>query len=165
MSDLHPVLAWLQRTIERSPGDVGREKAVVKHGRPFVGIDRPKGYRQQRKRQNCFFNAALSAMDERGTYVEGFVLPPGQRGCPVHHAWITLGGVHAIDQTLANGAMCQYFGIPFTTKTVAGWVERHDGWVEPLLNPYSPELVRRLLSAEPGSSDLIAVTFLLQDKG
>jgi hypothetical protein len=85
---------------------------VIARGRPYVGIERPKGFRHQMKAKNCFCNAGRVAMDERATYVEGFILSLGML---IPHAWLTLDGVHAIDQTL-HAPEYHYYGIPFTRK-------------------------------------------------
>jgi hypothetical protein len=102
------------------------------------------GYRQ-RKKQACFGNAAILAMGDRGTYVEGFAL----NGLYLaHHAWITLDGVHAIDPTWRAASTCCYFGIQFPTKVVGDWVERRGGYADALLDWEHPELLHQLLGAE-----------------
>src|SRR4051794_14898084 len=77
---------------------VKHHKAVVKHGTYFTGISRPKGFRQMR-RQACFGNAMRLVLEERATYVEGFIMT--DLGL-THHAWVTLDGAHAIDVTLPD---------------------------------------------------------------
>jgi hypothetical protein len=64
------------------------QEAVLKHGRAFTGIERPKGYRQHAVKK-CFTNSASVADGERGFYVEGFALTP-IGGTAVHHGWVTL---------------------------------------------------------------------------
>jgi hypothetical protein len=98
----HPVLEALRdrlrvrKVISPNCPDEGMIE-VIARGRPFVGIERPKGFRHQMKAKGCFCNAGRVAMDERATYVEGFILSLGML---IPHAWLTLDGVHAIDQTL-----------------------------------------------------------------
>jgi hypothetical protein len=46
-------------------------RAVVEYGSAYIGIDRPKGYRQRAVKQ-CFINPTRLAFKDRGTYVEGF---------------------------------------------------------------------------------------------
>ena len=92
-------------------------RAVIDYGRPYVGINRPKGYRK-RKAKQCFWNAARLAINDCGTYVEGYAsLPIG--GPALHHAWVTLDGVHAVDVTWDAPADCHYVGIAFPKKIVA----------------------------------------------
>jgi hypothetical protein len=121
-------------------------RAVVENGRPYVGISRPSGYRKRKARQ-CFYNAADLALTDRGTYVEGYASSPTSGG-PMHHAWVTLDGVHAVDVTWDGPADCYYVGIPFPNEIVA----RHgiDGgdWV-PLLSPCGPSAALRALLAAP----------------
>ena len=50
---------------------------------PFIGIERPKGFRHQRAMKQCFRNAGELTSDERGIYVEGFA--DTHCGLPVHH--------------------------------------------------------------------------------
>jgi hypothetical protein len=100
-------------------------------GRPFVGIARPKGYRQMTRRA-CFFNAGRLVSAERGQYCEGFVTTPsGWRW--IHHAWVTLDGKHAIDTTLPYGPESDYFGIVFPIEVFASaWIDE-DHCAQPLL--------------------------------
>jgi hypothetical protein len=97
------------------------ERAVVDHGREYVGIERPKGYRRQWTRKECFRNAyGLAVVRNRGTYVEGFVR--GKVGADpliIHHAWITIDGVHSIDPTLPDAPEYLYYGIPFSNEIAA----------------------------------------------
>jgi hypothetical protein len=60
-------------------------------------IPRPKGYRRQWARKQCFRNAGILADRGMGTYCEGFILSPPHFLFPIHHAWITLDGKTAID--------------------------------------------------------------------
>jgi hypothetical protein len=83
--------------------------------RVFVPIKRPKEYHKRRDKE-CFFNAADLAIADRGRYVEGFAV--NRLGLAVHHAWITLDGVHAIDVTWQEPGVF-YCGIEYDIKTVA----------------------------------------------
>jgi hypothetical protein len=82
------------------------------------------------------WNAADAAMRGRGTYCEGFVVTPDD-WWPFHHAWLTLDGQHAIDQTLPDAPKCHYFGIPFPVKAVEDAIGRR-GYCGPLLGPEYP---------------------------
>ena len=134
----HPVALELSKQLEQSCSrrlelskQLGRSyspnygwtaaKAVLKVGRTFIGIARPKGYRQMKQKQ-CFGNAAKLALHNRGIYVEGFVLTPGS--WPIHHAWLTLDEVHAIDVTLKDAPACHYLGIPFSHEVLCEWYIR-----------------------------------------
>jgi hypothetical protein len=89
------------------------------HG--FIPIKRPKGYRQ-RKAKACFANCSDLALDGRGKYCEGFAVGLADDGGPfifaVHHAWVTLDGIHAIDPTLKHPGVF-YFGIEYEVGAVA----------------------------------------------
>ncbi len=88
MPPSHPVVVQLRKRIEglqrlaaTAPFEgpfagytgVTIEPYVIEHGRPFTGVRRPKGYRQRAAKQ-CFRNAAMLAVDGRGTYVEGYAV-------------------------------------------------------------------------------------------
>jgi hypothetical protein len=122
--------------------------AVVDHGRQYVGISRPKGYRKRKDKQ-CFWNAADLALTDRGTYVEGYAnLPAG--GGPMHHAWVTLDGVHAIDPTWRDPTNCHYVGIAFPKEIVARY-GISEGYFVPLLSDYEPSAALRELLAAAAS--------------
>jgi hypothetical protein len=61
------------------------------------------------------------------------------------HAWLTIDGVHAIDQTLSDAPECDYLGIPFSTATLARtmWT-RHDIGILMLLAEQSETAVEIL---------------------
>jgi hypothetical protein len=86
--DQHPVLARLREQVEglrrlaAAAPSVGPfagytgitiEPYVIEHGRPFVGIKRPRRYGRRAAKQ-CFHNAAMLAIAGRGTYVEGYAM-------------------------------------------------------------------------------------------
>jgi hypothetical protein len=138
----HPVLAWLSRWHDRGMASPA-EQAVLRHGRSFTGIARPKGYRL-RAIKNCFANAGDLACADRGTYVEGFAIAPSV-GPPVHHAWITLDGINAVEVTWrAPASECQYFGIPFPAGVLRRFTLQTKSW-GPLLE--GPELKQVLRDA------------------
>jgi hypothetical protein len=116
----HTIIAALEFRLRIFAGTAQAEqmRAVIEHGRPYVGISRPKGYRK-RKARACFWNAADLALNERGTYVEGYAQSPASGELLIiHHAWLTLDGVHAIDVTWDVPADCRYLGIPFPNEIV-----------------------------------------------
>lgn len=136
------IVAYLQRTLRTfqsrnwQPSDLRAMQAVVDYGRPYIGINRPKGYRKRRAK-HCFLNPALLALTDRGTYVEGFASSPNVG--IVHHAWISLDGAHAIDTTRDEPADCHYFGISFPNKIVARYAMLNDGYIVPLLAQGLPD--------------------------
>jgi len=133
----HPVVIALRsRAAVGITGD-GAEKAVLKYGRSFVGIERPKGYRP-RAPKNCYQNAGDLACTGRGQYVEGFAIS-GNTGACCQHAWITIDGVHAIDVTWRNAVQCHYFGIVFPAEVLATWMLKRGYWG--LLDPVEDELL------------------------
>ncbi len=91
-------------------------------------MKRPKGYRKRRD-QECFYNAQMLAIEDRGRYVEGYA-QSRHLNMLVHHAWITLDGVHAIDPTWQEPG-AKYIGIEVDTVTLAkamcakGFTEAH----------------------------------------
>jgi hypothetical protein len=131
----HAVANCLRRLVrnyppsaEWEPTDAEPARAVLRFGRPYVGIARPKGFRRQRARKQCFMNAAELALSGRGAYVEGFATPALSRSRPVPHAWITLDGEHAIDQTWPDADRCQYFGIPFSNEVLIKAMNRRGNY-------------------------------------
>jgi hypothetical protein len=101
------------------PGDP-RHDALMTYGRAFTGIARPKGYRRQRRLGSCFYNAITAALNGRGMYVEGITYAYGDLSdVPIHHAWITIDGENAIDQTWTDANRHEYFGIAFPIEVVA----------------------------------------------
>jgi hypothetical protein len=101
---------------------------LIERGKFFEPIKRPKGYRK-RADKACFTNAALLACDGRGTYVEGLACSSSSPGLAVHHAWITLDGVHAIETTWQEPG-ASYFGVAFDdVKTVAHTLLHPNSWM------------------------------------
>jgi hypothetical protein len=117
--------------------------AVLNHGRPYIAAKRSKEYRA-RKPKRCFSNAAKLAFRGLGTYVEGFAAFRGN--VPLHHAWITLDGLHAIDVTWVwhDPDDCHYFGIEFPGEILARYCMSHDCWVPLLSDRPSPALFEML---------------------
>jgi hypothetical protein len=149
-----PLRATLKRRIdfsrERDIGNTTVEQAVLKYGRPFIGMGRPKGYRQ-RAAKNCYLNSFYLADADRGVYVEGYALLPGHL---FQHAWITIDGTHAVDVTLQDISDCQFFGIPFSLKTILDEIRSRGDRPFPLLDHAQPmetmeDLLRRATRSPP----------------
>jgi hypothetical protein len=139
-SNPHPVLYSLQRWAQRGKASPA-ERAVLAYGRPFNGIARPKGYRP-RALKRCYQNAGDLALQERGTYVEGFAIDPST-GVPAQHAWLTLNGTDAVDVTWRTPATeCYYFGIRFSNEVLRRFTVRTGTW-GPLLQGEELEWVLR----------------------
>jgi hypothetical protein len=104
-------------------------------GREFIPATRPKGYRKGRDK-HCFGNAGELALFGRGRYVEGFAMDD-EAGW-IHHAWLTLDGIHAIETTWSEPAMF-YFGREYDVEANAAKVraEPWQGWsqLDPALLP------------------------------
>jgi hypothetical protein len=139
----HPVLDALLRWDKRGLASP-QEKAVIKYGRAFTAIERPKGYRQ-RALKACFMNAGDLALVDRGTYVEGFAFASGVDGMPVHHAWLTVDGVNTVDVTW-RGPIAEryYYGIPFSNEVLREFTTLTRSW-GPLL--FGSELEKVLRDA------------------
>jgi hypothetical protein len=114
--------------------DQERKRILLEHGRPFAGIARPKGYRRQWALKSCYRNAAELAIRGRGTYVEGLATLSHDSTLLLPHAWITVDGMDAIDQTWPRGENYEYFGIPFATETLARLLASRK-YYGPLLEP------------------------------
>jgi hypothetical protein len=113
------------------------------NGKLFVGIKRPKGFRQMMRKQ-CFRNAQILAIEGRATYVEGLCL--GRSGIAFAHGWLTIDGKHAIDVTLSDAESYAYFGITFDSIALAR-VICESGYHESQLGlnntmPFPPQLAR-----------------------
>jgi hypothetical protein len=52
----------------------------------------------------------------------------------IHHAWVTIDGVHALDPTWADATVCAYFGIAFRAELVGRALNsrRQYGLLDPL---------------------------------
>ena len=89
---------------------------VLEYGWWYEPSKRPKGLKLGPP-SRCFKNAFCLALDDNAlTYCEGFVLSAGG-GVLIHHAWVTDGQGHAIDNTLrATDGI--YAGVPFNTSFV-----------------------------------------------
>jgi hypothetical protein len=97
-----------------------------------LGAERPKAWRQRAPKQ-CFRNASNLAFDKKCLYVEGFALARVD-GLMIHHAWVTIDGVHALDPTWADATVCAYFGIAFRAELVGRALNscRQYGLLDPL---------------------------------
>jgi hypothetical protein len=91
-------------------------EAVSASGKYYKPVARPKGFRHQRKMKACFQNAAMTAIDGKARYVEGIALFGDKYWA--HHAWVTIDGEHAIDQTWTEPGV-RYVGIEFSAKQIA----------------------------------------------
>ena len=81
--DAEKIVRHLQSYVNMVGWNVQTQRLVLKFGRPFKGIKRPKGIRLGRKKL-CFSNA-MNLVDQDGpTYVEGYAL--NRSGWPFHHA-------------------------------------------------------------------------------
>ena len=108
-------------------------EALRDRGKEYVAIPRPKGFRHQKEKKECFYNAYSAAMKRRKVrYVEGVAFAPSP-GIWLPHAWLTMDGVHAIDQTWDYQEGMRYIGIELPIKEVAGAAERR-GWVGAVLD-------------------------------
>jgi hypothetical protein len=128
---------------------------VIARGQPFIGIERPKGFRHQMKAKNCFCNAGRVATQERATYVEGFVL--SKEGSLFPHGWLTLDGVHAIDQTL-HAPEYLYYGISFTRQEHARAICAGGYHWGPLLEsrPVGPASPEEIAAAKAETARIVA---------
>jgi hypothetical protein len=116
-------------------------EAVLRHGRPYIGVPRPKGWRRHAQRQ-CFRNAAIVCFKKQCTYVEGFAIGRID-GLLIHHAWVTNDGMHAIDPTWDDAPTSAYFGIAFSTKVVGQALTQRRTWG--LLDPLDDKLLESTL--------------------
>jgi hypothetical protein len=147
----HTILVELRRLMVTSAGQLVR--AVVMHGHPYVAAPRPKGFRRQWARRQCFRNAGSLALRNLGTYVEGFAARPDQP--PFHHAWITVDGQTAIDPTIPDAEVVgSYFGIAFPVTVVAAFITSRGHWG--LLDPFDADLLR--FGEGPGARSEIEVS-------
>jgi hypothetical protein len=137
-------------------------RAVLDHGCPYVGEKRPKGYRK-RKAGCCFRNAAKLAIRGRGTYVEGFA--SFLDDTPIHHAWVTLDGVHAIDATWTwhDPADCRYFGIAFPPLILARHCISQRYFVPLLSDDGSSAALCELLADSNGPPSTTVVVYSTSD--
>jgi hypothetical protein len=142
----HPVLELLKQRIEMlerlaaaAPSEgpwagytgITIELYVIQHGRSFIGIKRPKGYRRRTAKQ-CFHNAAMLAIEGRGTYVQGYAAREHGVQLPIEHAWITVDNVHAIDVTWPDSEQAAYFGVPIPTTVLGKLLCGRNGLLSPL---------------------------------
>ena len=117
-NDEHPVKQYLLSHVTDAKRREGNTRVDAEFGEPVVTTVKGR----------CFANAGYLAYNLLGLYVEGFASPPGQP--PVHHAWVTLDGVHAIDVTFRKPATdCLYFGIPIPLNVLQKWIERPNGYL------------------------------------
>jgi hypothetical protein len=126
------------------------EELVLKYGRPFISVDRPKGFRLGAKKE-CFLNSYYATDKGQGFYVEGYGL---HEDWLFHHAWITLDGLHAVDVTLRGSVSgYQFFGIPISLVIMRREVVARQGRL-PLLDHALPtarmeDLLQRAMAVPP----------------
>lgn len=146
------LLEMLHSDIKFSRGNTNGQKLVVKYGRQFLPISRPKGIRQKTKKA-CFANSLYVAEAGRGFYVEGYAMKADLRPHdPFHHAWSTRDGIHAFDTTLVDNSDCLYFGIVIPSALL--WEHCHDGYIKPILDHSTAfeeleTMLQRALSSPP----------------
>jgi hypothetical protein len=89
------------------------ERLVLAHGREFVGVRRPKGFRLMRAKA-CHSNAWRLALEGRGDLVEGFSMcRSGGLAYPFHHSWVCLDDGSLVEPTLKDPEGHLYLGIRF----------------------------------------------------
>jgi hypothetical protein len=139
VKDENPVARQLTRKIEGMrrvdiESNLKVEEVVLKYGRPFTAVNRPKGFRLGAKKE-CFLNSYYAADKGQGVYVEGYGLIEDWL---FQHAWITLDGLHAVDVTLRGSVSgYQFFGIPIPLVIMRAEAVVREGQL-PLLNHALP---------------------------
>lgn len=101
-------------------------------------------------------NVLASAADRRQlSGVAGVTLPARRRArsasisrrrSPIHHAWISLDGQNAVDQTWPDAEQCSYFGIAFPKELLARACSLRGWWGmlrEPVIVKNLPEFLER----------------------
>jgi hypothetical protein len=142
----HPALQHLKWKLEQGAIDPAA-KTVLKFGKQFVGVARPRGYRWRAQKQ-CFSNSHELALKGKGTYVEGFASSAVDPNFPVHHAWLTLNGEDAVDVTWRSPPeKCFYFGIAFPNEIVTRYGVDDNCWVPVLRNETVKEIEEVLRQA------------------
>ena len=90
--------------------------ALEKSGRNFTPIERPKGYRRQWRRGDCFRNAALIALhDHDATFVEGIAY--SGMGCGFHECSVTLDGARRRSNVASHGEVLRHRGASEPTRS------------------------------------------------
>ena len=99
------------------------QRTVGAGGHEFIPADRFMRYSNPSLNDNkCFANAAGLVLGDRddmkgSRYVEGYAIDPTMRAA-IHHAWITLDGIHAIEVTWEKPGKF-YFGVEYGRKVIA----------------------------------------------
>ena len=124
-------------------GNEEADRLILKYGRPFVGIKRPKYFRR-RAAKACFSNAYTLTMEKGGTYCEGVAVG---KSLGFHHAWITLDGEDAIDVTLPDAQDHSYYGIEFRSDQFDRFAASRmkDGFLRPILGYPVDDQLRNFL--------------------
>lgn len=76
------------------------------------------------KVHECYKNAGQLALDDDGTYCEGYV---SVHGVPLEHAWIWKNG-RVIDPTVTPKGITEYYGIPVKTDYLRKTVLKTHVW-------------------------------------
>jgi hypothetical protein len=106
---------------------------VIRHGKPYTHLPKPK-YLRWRKQKQCFYNSWMTAVkNPELLYVEGFILGTHD---PIHHAWVSPDGIHAIDVTLRRDRG-GYYGIGMPAGDASKLMMR-GRCLRPALHDWSP---------------------------
>ena len=75
-------------------------------------------------------NAGALAFQARGTYVEGFALDPN--AARIHHAWVTLDGIHAIEVTwrISAEVILPHSVLAFSNSVLEACMRRIKSWCD-----------------------------------
>ncbi len=87
---------------------------ILKNGSEFTPVSYPHNDDDDPwPTKQCFKNAILAgARHNYKYYVEGYVILP-KIPFPIHHAWLSNDGIHAIDPTLNDERNRKYYGIKY----------------------------------------------------
>lgn len=87
---------------------------ITRNGKAYTPAKR---IGRKKKAGQCFMNAAHFVFSHEGaTYVEGYVISK-TLPFPIHHAWVTMNGTDAVDNTL-DAEKYEYFGVPINKDTL-----------------------------------------------
>jgi hypothetical protein len=93
----------------------GSADLLLQHGKWYEPAPLPQGIRRGQMKQ-CFYNAAMAAIDHGLRYVEGYALSI----IPVHHAWCVDDAGKVVEVTWKNVGLA-YFGVEFPWKRVINY--------------------------------------------
>jgi len=112
MNDPDAELKEYLKQVDRIAKGRSLESIVLRYGRPFPVIPKPKDVRKHKAGQ-CYSNAYHLAYQCNWQYVEGFALC--DFGIPLQHAWAVDGNDNAVDNTWRPEGLA-YFGIAIDQK-------------------------------------------------